>query len=468
VTGRSGGGIYSWWLSALDDRIRAAVPVAGITDLRNQVVDGVIEGHCDCMFHINLFRWDFSMIPALVAPRPLLISNTDRDAIFPLDGVVRTHAQVRRLYRSLDAETSLALNISAGIHQDTQELRVNAFRWFDHHLRKTDDLIRMPAEKLFEPEELQVFRAGLPEDAINAEIHETFVPVSETPEPPSDARQWEQQRREWLEVVRHRTFGGWPQEDTAQPIEVEIHSSDDVSDCRIERAHFHSQRPYHLPLVILRPVDAEPQRIVLHVIDDTEWNNLQATLSYALGKVGSSQAELEESWKQYVQPVVATKTAVVFTPVRGMGPTRWTGNDRKHVQIRRRFHLLGQTLDGMRVWDVRRAIQASRKRIGALPLDLSACNNLAAIALYASLFEPPVNRVTLTDLPTHHRDGPILPNIRRHFDMQRAVATAASQSDIRLHATGDTQGNATDDWAYAKQTLKLLQMPPDRMQEIAP
>ena len=30
VTGRSGGGAYSWWIAALDERIKAAVPVAGI------------------------------------------------------------------------------------------------------------------------------------------------------------------------------------------------------------------------------------------------------------------------------------------------------------------------------------------------------------------------------------------------------------------------------------------------------
>ena len=29
VTGRSGGGAYSWWIAALDERIKVAVPVAG-------------------------------------------------------------------------------------------------------------------------------------------------------------------------------------------------------------------------------------------------------------------------------------------------------------------------------------------------------------------------------------------------------------------------------------------------------
>lgn len=53
MTGRSGGGIYTWWVGALDHRVKVAVPVAGITSLRNHVVEGCVEGHCDCMYQIN-------------------------------------------------------------------------------------------------------------------------------------------------------------------------------------------------------------------------------------------------------------------------------------------------------------------------------------------------------------------------------------------------------------------------------
>src|SRR5688572_15933402 len=42
ATGRSGGGAYSWWIVGLDDRIKAAAPVAGITDLRDHVVNGTV------------------------------------------------------------------------------------------------------------------------------------------------------------------------------------------------------------------------------------------------------------------------------------------------------------------------------------------------------------------------------------------------------------------------------------------
>lgn len=119
ITGRSGGGAYSWWIAALDERIKAAAPVAGITDLQNHVVDGVVEGHCDCMFHVNTYRWDFDQVAALIAPRPLLILNTDSDPIFPLDGVYRLFTRTRKVYESLGHPDHIGLVITPGSHKDT-------------------------------------------------------------------------------------------------------------------------------------------------------------------------------------------------------------------------------------------------------------------------------------------------------------------------------------------------------------
>ena len=71
MTGRSGGGSYTWTVAALDERVKVAAPVAGMTDLRNQVVDGCIEGHCDCMFFLNTYRWDFPQVAALDRAAPV-------------------------------------------------------------------------------------------------------------------------------------------------------------------------------------------------------------------------------------------------------------------------------------------------------------------------------------------------------------------------------------------------------------
>ena len=37
--------------------------------MKNHILDGAIEGHCDCMFHVNTERWDFDRLAALVARR---------------------------------------------------------------------------------------------------------------------------------------------------------------------------------------------------------------------------------------------------------------------------------------------------------------------------------------------------------------------------------------------------------------
>ena len=186
VTGRSGGGAYSWWIAALDDRIACAAPTAGITDLRNHLVDGCIEGHCDCMFQVNTHRWDYDRLAALVAPRPHRISNTDDDRIIPLDGVVRLYQSTRRLYKLLGQEDQIGLHIAQGPHKDTQPLNIGAQHWFNRHLQSADLMhtTSMPATKELAPADLRVFGKDLPADQLNTTIDHTFVPPPPPPQNP--------------------------------------------------------------------------------------------------------------------------------------------------------------------------------------------------------------------------------------------------------------------------------------------
>ncbi len=191
ITGRSGGGSYSWTIAALDDRVKVVAPVAGITDLQNQVVDGVVDGHCDCMFFVNTYRWDFPQVAALIAPRPLLIGNSDKDKIFPLDGVVRLHAKTRKIYALYGATDKLGLLITEGPHLDTQELQVPVFRWFNRFLKGDDAPVEMAAKKLLAREQLKVFDS-LPVDAVNTNVHETFVAAARLLHPPGTSEKTEQ------------------------------------------------------------------------------------------------------------------------------------------------------------------------------------------------------------------------------------------------------------------------------------
>jgi hypothetical protein len=101
--------------------------------------------------------------------------------------------------------------------------------------------------------------------------------------------------------------------------------------------------------------------------------------------------------------------------------------------------LLGQTLDGMRVWDVRRAIGALRTidSIRGTPLTLKGKGQMAGIVLYASLFEPDIVRLDLWNLPCSHRDGPTFLNVLRYLDIPQAVAMAKERCAVHLHQTGE-------------------------------
>jgi hypothetical protein len=460
VTGRSGGGAYSWWIAAIDERVRVAVPVAGITDLQNHVVDGCVEGHCDCMYFVNTYRWDYPLLAALVAPRPLLISNTDRDGIFPLDGVYRTYAKVRRVYELYGAGDKLALNITAGPHKDTQELRVHAFRWFHQHLKNDDSPVAQPATKELGPRDLQVFTGGmLPGDQKNSSIHESFVAAAPLPALPGDRNAWQRQSVAWRQSLQSRVFAGWPR--AGEPLDLRERGRWPAGPLEITSYEFTGQSPFRLPLLVVQRTDTEPgsevRAVDLHVADQQRWDRVNALLSPTEAAPAGTAAERRRVERQLARHLPSGRdgSVLAITCPRGIGPTAWDPDPRQRTQIRRRFYLLGQTLDGMRVWDIRRAVQALRAipEMHGASLRLHATGASAALAVYASLFEPYLSHLVLHDLPTSHRHGPYLLNVTRYLSLSQALAMAAEQCRVSL------TGQGSELWKYVESLQDRLDWP---------
>jgi dienelactone hydrolase len=454
VTGRSGGGAYSWWIAAIDDRIRCAVPVAGVTDLEDHVINGCVEGHCDCMYFHNTYRWDYPAMCALVAPRPLLISNTDSDGIFPLEGVYRTFEKVRHIYRLNGAVANVGLSIGPGPHKDTQDLQVDAFRWFNVHLKQSDAPIEKVAVKYFEPEQLRVFDETLPEDQINTKIQETFVAAAAASTVPKDGEQWKSQRDNWLAQLKAKTFRAWP-EQAATPILKPL--CDVTADgVQLRVFDFNSDESIDLRLYVAsRPGLEKPDLMVLNVLDDAGWQEFLA--SYRVGFEERLQGESlpeanAEAWAGEKKMFASFPWVMAYVAPRGVGPTAFTADPKKRVHVLRRFQLLGETLEGGQVYDARRAMQSLRSVAGLekTPLWLQGQRQMAGVALYASLFEPDVVRLDLHELPASHRDGPYLWNVRRILDMPQAVALAAERSQVVLY-----HGDAAA-WQYPQNVAETL------------
>lgn len=462
ITGRSGGGAYSWWTAAVDERIKAAVPVAGITDLRNHVVDGCVEGHCDCMYIVNTYRWDYPLVAALVAPRALLIGNTDNDDIFPEDGVRRLYEKVRKVYAALGAEDKVDLALFPGRHEDVPQLQEATLRWFDRHLKGREQPVEVPLPRPLQPEQLKVFDT-LPEEQLNTTIHEHFVPKAEC-ELPRSARDWEEMARRWQSLLVEKCFRGWPQE--VPPLEPVLVYESEADGVRLAAWEFTSEKAQRLRLYILSPVaDTLPSSVVVHVVDEPGWQKLVAAVRTRFDEQISADAKVdenvalptpdEEAWQALSQKLRDENTWQAFVVPRGAGPTAWNPNERKRVQIERRFMLIGQTSDGMRVWDVRRGLQLLRSMpaLGQTKITLRGHGVAGVLGLYAAMFEPGIHRIELDHPPHEHRQGPYFLNVERILDLPQAVAIVASITPIHLRT------EKPEAWNYAQQVLALLEKP---------
>ena len=116
VTGLSGGGAGSWWVPAADERVRVAAPVCGTATFASHVAERTVDGHCDCMFPVNVQRWELADVGALIAPRPLLIASADRDGIFHIRSIREAHTATKRVYDHLGAGEQLRLVETPGGH----------------------------------------------------------------------------------------------------------------------------------------------------------------------------------------------------------------------------------------------------------------------------------------------------------------------------------------------------------------
>jgi hypothetical protein len=417
------------------------------------------------MFMVNTYGWDFPMVAALAAPRPLLFSNSDKDWIFPLTGVVRTHAKIKRIYELHKASDKLGLLITEGPHRDTQDLQVPAFRWMNRWLQKKDEPITRVADKPFDPKQLKVF-TDLPTDQRNTTIHETFVPRAEFAAPPASKADWEAQRERLLAALKEKSFRNWPT--TPVPLDVRTVAEKEAEGLRLQVLEYTSDENLRMPIYVVRGAKhAKPSLLVIDVVDQAGWKKWLATVAPAFADMlpgGKAVTPDQEAFRSQVRMLDRFDWAFATVAPRGIGPNQWDPNERKDIHIRRRFVLLGKTMEDGQVWDVRRALAAlqGREDLRQDRVWLQGTGPTAGIALYAGLFEPRVERLDLHQPTTTHRDGPIFLNVLRVLDMPQAAALALPRK-VMLY---DTDAKSWQ-WTEAVARLYDADKPPLEFRQMA-
>ena len=100
VTGISMGATRTWWLMALDERLKSGVAVGCLTRYQDLILNEGLKHHGIYYFVPGMLNhFDTEAVVALIAPRPILFLTGDQDQGSPVSGIRTIEERVREVYR---------------------------------------------------------------------------------------------------------------------------------------------------------------------------------------------------------------------------------------------------------------------------------------------------------------------------------------------------------------------------------
>jgi len=374
ATGNSGGGTQTSYLTALDDRIRAAAIscyLCGFPALLNTIGPQDAEQNIFGLVGSGIDHSDFI---TMRAPVPALICAATQD-FFDIKGAWDVFRQAKRVYTRLGHAERVDLLENDAKHNYDKTQREAVARWMSRWLLGRDEAITEPPLVLLNAEEMRCLSEGgvmaLPGARSVYDLNQDY----ENELSRARTSRWQMgERQQLLDEVRRLT-GIRPLRDLPAP-KVETLG-------RIERAGYHVEKR------VLQPEDgiALP---ALHFVPRTPSGRVVLYLherGYAAAAAAGGA----------IEKLVTAGDTVLAVDLRGVGQTHPGGpplpggrppSDNKDVNM---AYLLGRSYVGTRAEDV---LVAARYAAGlvrpgaAAAVELVAVGKVGVPALHAAALEP--------------------------------------------------------------------------------
>lgn len=133
VTGCSGGGTLTTYISALDPRVKVAAP-ACYTNTWHYLFPGPIGDSEQSFPFFVSSGLDVADYMEMFAPKPWLVVSTVGD-FFPIDGVRHAYQEAQDWYRIFNAENKIGWVVGPGPHGLPLEVREDIYEWMIRWLK---------------------------------------------------------------------------------------------------------------------------------------------------------------------------------------------------------------------------------------------------------------------------------------------------------------------------------------------
>jgi hypothetical protein len=434
----------TWYTAAVDDRIAAAAPVCSTFTWGSQAEHWLARGQCDCIYYLNGYRWDFPVVAALIAPRPLLILSGQKDTIFPPDGyheVFKRGKKIYDLYADTAAGPERIREVDDDVaHSDPPLFLREARQWMAQWLR--GDPAPLPLETNIpskESAEALACLSQIPADAVNFKIQDQFTPRVSLKKPVSRAA-WERRRGELVSQLKEKVFSWFPAEETPFKTEVSKNTGGwhirygyaDYKDCS-----FQSETGVRIRAQLLTPKGSSHAAPLL------------IYLKRPIDSIHSSDVD-------ELLPVMGRYTVLMLNPRLTevpMTPLDYTDAERTAVWV-------GRTIAAMQVWDTLRAIEwaVKEQKLSASSISIYGKGDMGIVALYAGLIDDRVSQVILNGAPGSHWEGPALLNVLRVTDIPEVAGAFAPRRLVSLTKVPESFEHARSVYRLQRATDQFVQL----------
>jgi len=409
ATGISGGGVTTFFLTLVDDRIKAAAPVSGVCSSVGQVEGRLAVEHCDCMYPVNSRGYLFAEMGALAAPRPFLLCNADRDGLFPMPYFTQLVEKMREVYRLYGVPEALKTAVVPGGHADSEAIRLPVYAFFlKEFLGREVKLIEHGPVDTLAREELYSFRSGAPLDEHLTRIHEVFMPSAAFTPKVMGISAREERLNSLAQELRQEVFTFFPEKEAQ--FEPQWEDSRVMWNREIKKVSFNSFSDLRMRGIYSLPLKGEQGKRLPAVI------LLQDDIT--LPWLGGHKWFEGYDWGD---------RAVLLVETLDMG-SRAIDDSLRH-QMKREAMIAGRSFDGMRVYEIMRSVAflKSLPEVDPEGITVVGKGEMGINGLYAAILSRKPVKIVLQSPTASHVNGPYYLGVLTVTDIPEAVSLMAGR-----------------------------------------